>query len=126
PAEGFRARVAVAARNRTTGAAFRFTFEQEVWLARDPRLLRELREFDEAYAAAFGSTLTLAQVRLMAGRWSDAFLPHLRALEERLRTLEGFPLAMTTTVTEEALPRKEGERTARRQLTVASSEVRKL
>jgi hypothetical protein len=62
----------------------------------------------------------------MAGEWNDAFITHLRAMGDRVRALGGYPLASTTTVTEEAVAQSKNEKNNSRVFTVASSEVRRV
>jgi hypothetical protein len=125
-AEEVMARVVVGAQNLVSGNEFQFTFDQQIWLTKDPAILKEVHGFEEPYAEKFGSTLSLTQARLLAGEWSDAFITHIRALNDRVRALQGFPLAVTTKVTETAVAQAKGEKGSSRELAVASSEVRKI
>ncbi|MFN3652951.1 MAG: hypothetical protein ACK47B_25515 [Armatimonadota bacterium] len=125
-AEQVMARVVIGAQNLRSGSQLRFSFDQEVWLTKDERLLNEVRPFEEAYVEQFGTSLTLQQARVMAGEWNDAFVLHLRAVGDRVRALGGFVLASSTTVTEEALAQSKDEKSTSRTLEVASSEVRKI
>jgi hypothetical protein len=126
PCEEVRAKVVVGAVNRTSGNRLRFTFEQEVWLTRDERLVGELSRFEQAYTDEFGTALSVQQVEVLTGEWSDPFIHPLRMLADRVRTLGGIPLLVTTTVTEEALARSEEEKSTSRTIPVAQMEVRKI
>jgi hypothetical protein len=125
-AEEVVARVVVGAQNLVNGNRLSFTFDQKIWMTKDERILKEVRPFDEAYAEAFGSAATLQQARLLAGEWNDAFITHLRAVNDRVRALQGFPLSVTTTVTEEAIAQAKGEKSTKREFTVASMEVKRI
>lgn len=125
-AEEVLARVVVGAQNLISGNRYVFTFDQDIWITRDERLLKEIQPFEEAYAEAFGSAATLAQARLLAGEWSDAFTTHLRAVNDRVRALKGFPLSCTTSVTEESIAQSKNEKGTSRKKSVASCEVRKI
>lgn len=125
-AEQVLARVVVGAQNLISGNKFRFTFDQEIWITKDERLLKEVQGFEEAYIEKFGSAATLAQAKVVAGEWSDAFITHLRAVNDRVRALHGFPLGTTTTVTEEALAQGKNEKGTSRKFTAASTEVTRI
>jgi hypothetical protein len=126
PVEEVVARVVVGAQNLVSGNKFSFTFDQQIWITKDERVLQEVRPFEEAYIEAFGSAATLQQAELMAGAWNDAFINHLRAVNDRVRALGGFPLASTTTVTEEAVAQAKNEKGTTRKFTVASVEVQRI
>lgn len=117
------ARVVIGAQNLVSGNKFTFTFDQEIWITKDPALLKEIHGFEDAYTEHFGSAATLAQARLLAGEWNDAFVTHLRAVNDRVRALGGFPLSTTTTVTEEAVAQAKGEKGSTRKFVVATNEV---
>lgn len=125
-AEQVLARVVVGALNQVSGNRFSFTFDQEIWLTKDEALLRELEEFEAAYVERFGTAASLQQVQVLAGPWNDAFVQHLRAVNDRVRALKGFPLAVTTTVTEEAVAQGKGEKSTQRKFTISTSEVRRI
>lgn len=126
PAEQVMARVVVGVQNLISGNKFSFTFDQEIWLTKDPRVMSEIEPFETAYVETFGTALSLSQAQVTAGEWNDAFITHLRAVNDRVRALKGFPLATTTTVTEESIAQNKGEKGTKRKLTVASTEVRKI
>lgn len=126
PAEQVVARVVVEAQNQVTGNQLRFTFDQELWITRDEQVMREVKGFEDAYVDAFGSAVTLAQAKLMSGEWNDAFITHLRAMNDKIRALGGYPLVTNTTVTEEALAQSKGEKGTSRKLVVGSTDVRKI
>jgi hypothetical protein len=125
-AEEVKARVVVGAQNLINGKQLVFTFDQEIWITKDERLVKETREFEQAYAETFGSAASLSQAQLMAGEWNDAFITHLRAMGDRVRALGGFTMAMTTTVTEEAIAQSKNEKNNSRSFVVASMEVRRV
>lgn len=125
-AEQILARVVVGAQNQVSGNQFNFTFDQEIWITKDERLVKEIRTFEDAYFDQFGTAATLQQAQLMAGSWNDAFITHLRAVNDRVRALQGVPLSTTTTVTEEAVAQTKGEKSTARKLNVGSVEVKKI
>jgi hypothetical protein len=125
-AEQVLARVVVGAQNQVSGNQFNFTFDQEIWITKDERLVKELHTFEDAYFDQFGTAATLQQAQTMAGSWNDAFITHLRAVNDRVRALQGVPLAVTTTVTEEAVAQTKGEKSSARKLTVGTVEVKKI
>ncbi len=125
-AEQVMARVVVGAQRPTTGARFTFTFDQEVWLCRDEALLKEVRPFEEAYVEAFGTAMSLQQASVAGGEWGDAFILPLRALNDRIRALNGVALAMTTSVVEEAVAQTRNEKGTTRKFTVSATEVRRV
>ena len=120
------ARVIVGARNQYSGNVFNFTFDQEIWLCKDPAIVKEHQAFENAYVETFGTALTLQQSQVAAGEWGDAFITHVRALSDRVRALGGVPLAMTISVTEEAVAQNRNEKSAQRKTLVASLEVKKI
>jgi hypothetical protein len=126
PAEEVVARVVVGATNLVSSRKFIFTFDQQIWLTKDPQVMQELEAFEEAYVERFGTAASLQQVQLLAGPWNDSFINHLRAVNDRVRALKGFPLAVTTTVTEAAVAQEKNEKGNTRKITVGSSEVRKI
>lgn len=125
-AEQILARAVVGATNLVSGSRFNFTFDQEVWITRDPRLLQEVSKFEEAYVDGFGTALSLQEAEVVGGQWNDAFINHIRSMNDRVRALGGYPLAQTTTVLEEALAQQKGEKGSSRKLTVAARAVRKV
>ncbi|MGV3721663.1 MAG: hypothetical protein ACO1SX_12195, partial [Actinomycetota bacterium] len=125
-AEQVIARVVVGAQNQVSGNQFTFTFDQEIWITKDERLVKEIQGFESAYFDQFGTAASLQQAQLMAGGWNDAFITHLRAVNDRVRALQGVPLSVTTTVTEEALAQAKGDKNSARKLTVGSLEVKKI
>lgn len=125
-AERIIARAVVGVRNLISGNQFSFTFDQEVWLTKDERILREIEPFETAYVETFGSAISLQQAQVMASEWNDAFITHIRAMNDRIRALKGFPLASTTTVTEESIAQNKGEKGTKRKLNVASHEVKRI
>jgi hypothetical protein len=125
-AEQVIARAVVGVQNRVSGNRFSFTFDQEIWLTKEPAIVKEVQACDDAYADAFGSAVTLQQARVVASEWSDAFITHVRAMNDRVRALGGVPLAVTTTVTEEAIAQGKDEKGSSRKLTVSSMEIRKI
>ncbi len=125
-AERIIARAVVGVRNQISGNQFSFTFDQEVWLTKDERILKEIEPFETAYVETFGSAISLQQAQVMAGEWNDAFITHIRAMNDRIRALKGFPLASTTTVTEESIAQNKGEKGTKRKLNVASHEVKRI
>lgn len=125
-AEQILARVVVGAQNQVSGNQFNFTFDQEIWITKDERLVKEIRTFEDAYFDQFGTAATLQQAQLMAGSWNDAFITHLRAVNDRVRALQGVPLSITTTVTEEAVAQAKGEKSSARKLTVGTIEAKKI
>jgi hypothetical protein len=120
------ARVVVGAQNQVSGNQFTFSFDQELWITKDERLVKEIQGFESAYFDQFGTAASLQQAQLMAGGWNDAFITHLRAVNDRVRALGGVPLSITTTVTEEAVAQAKNEKTTARKLTVGSMEVKKI
>jgi len=125
-AEQVLARVVIGAQNQVSGNQFNFTFDQEIWITKDERLVSEIRGFESAYFDQFGTAASLQQAQLMAGGWNDAFITHLRAVNDRVRALQGVPLSISTTVTEEALAQAKGDKNTVRKLTVGSLEVKKI
>lgn len=125
-AEQVLARVVVGAQNQVSGNQFNFTFDQEIWITKDERLVKELHAFEDAYFDQFGTAATLQQAQTMAGSWNDAFITHLRAVNDRVRALQGVPLSVTTTVTEEAVAQAKGDKSSARKLTVGTVEVKKV
>ena len=125
-AEEVMARVVIGAQNLVSGNKFVFTFDQEIWITKDAAVMKEIRGFEDAYAEHFGSAATVSQARLLAGEWNDAFVTHLRAVNDRVRALGGFPLSCTTTVTEEAVAQAKGEKGSSRKFVVATNEVKSL
>ncbi len=120
------ARLVVGAQNVRTGKDLRFTFDQEVWITRDERLVNEIRAAEDAQVDVFGTAATLSQVEVMAGEWNDPFVNHIRALNDRVRALGGYPLSVSTTVLEEALAQSKDEKSTARRLNVMSGEVVKI
>ncbi len=125
-AEEVMARVVIGATNLLSGNKLSFTFDQTVWITKDETLMSEISAFEDAYFDAFGSAASLQQAQLLAGNWNDAFIPHLRAMNDRIRALKGFVLASSTTVTEQALAQDKSEKSKQRTLQVAGSEIRKI
>ncbi len=125
-AEQFMARAVIGAQNLLNGKDLRFTFDQEIWLTRDETLLREMRAAEDAYVEVFGTAATLAQAQVMGGEWNDAFITHVRAMNDRIRALNGVVLSFNTTVTEEAIAQSKEEKSTSRKLNVASGEVKKI
>jgi len=125
-AEQVLARVIVGAQNQVSGNQFNFTFDQEIWITKDERLVKEIRTFEDAYFDQFGTAASLQQAQLMAGSWNDAFITHLRAVNDRVRALQGVPLSVTTTVTEEAVAQTKGEKSSARKLVVGTVEAKKI
>jgi hypothetical protein len=125
-AEELVARVIVGVQNQVSGNRLNFTFDQELWVTKDERLLGEVRGFEDAYVDKFGTAISLTQAQLLAGAWNDAFIAHLRAVNDRIRALKVYPLAISTTVTEEAVAQNKGEKNTARKFTVAGMEVRKV
>jgi len=125
-AEQVLARVVVGAQNQVSGNQFNFTFDQEIWITKDERLVKEIRTFEDAYFDQFGTAASLQQAQLMAGSWNDAFITHLRAVNDRVRALQGVPLSVTTTVTEEAVAQTKGEKSSARKLVVGTVEAKKI
>jgi len=126
PAEEVMARVVVGATNLLSGNKLSFTFDQTAWITKDETLVAEMGAFEEAYVETFGSAASLQQAQLLAGSWNDAFIPHLRAMNDRIRALKGVILASSTTVTEQAIAQDKGEKSKERTLQVASSEIKKI
>lgn len=125
-AEEVMARVVIGATNLLSGNKLSFTFDQTVWITKDETLMSEMGAFEEAYVDVFGSAANLQQAQLLAGSWNDAFIPHLRAMSDRIRALKGVILASSTTVTEQALAQDKNEKSKERTLQVASSEIKKI
>lgn len=126
PAEEVLARVVIGATNLLSGSKLSFTFDQTVWISKDEALTSQVGAFEDAYFDAFGSAASLQQAQLLAGSWNDAFIPHLRAMNDRIRALKGVVLASSTTVTEQAIAQDKSEKSKERTLQVASSEIKKI
>jgi hypothetical protein len=125
-AEEYLARVIVGVENVSRNTKGAVTIDQHIWLTKDPAILREVLPFEEAYVEQFGSGVTLQQAEVMAGEWSDVFINHVRALNDRVRKEGGYPLAVTTEISWEAIAQSKDEKSTVTKAPLFMTEVKEI
>lgn len=124
PCKEIEATVVIGVRNLYSNTQGRVLFTLTAWMTEDRELVRQVNAFDAAYAEAMGSTLSLAEAELLNSEWMDAFVPHIRAMQDRLRATGAFPMASTLIISWQAIAQTKREKSRTQTDTVVTTEVK--